>query len=93
MFEIHTVVLYAYIQVESVSVLKSSYQSIYHAGPGNKKGRWKILIEGLRVFDKDGNGAINSAELRHILTSLGKPLILSIKIFKIISKIVIRFYG
>jgi len=32
------------------------------------------IIEGLKVFDKEGNGLINSAELRHILTSLGEKL-------------------
>lgn len=32
------------------------------------------FIEGFRVFDKDQNGTIGSAELRHILTSLGEKL-------------------
>ena len=39
------------------------------------------FIEGLRVFDKDGNGTINSAELRHVLTSLGKVLSANQNIF------------
>ncbi|XP_022185864.1 myosin-2 essential light chain isoform X1 [Nilaparvata lugens] len=33
------------------------------------------FIEGLRHFDKDGNGFISSAELRHLLTTLGEKLL------------------
>ena len=32
------------------------------------------FIEGLRHFDKDGSGYIASAELRHLLTTLGEKL-------------------
>lgn len=32
------------------------------------------FTEGFRMFDKEQNGFISSAELRHILTCLGKPL-------------------
>ncbi|ESO13161.1 hypothetical protein HELRODRAFT_159790 [Helobdella robusta] len=32
------------------------------------------FIEGFRVFDKDQNGTIHSAELRHLLTNLGERL-------------------
>ena len=28
----------------------------------------------LRVFDKDGNGFISAAELRHVMTNLGEKL-------------------
>ena len=38
------------------------------------RGTEADYVEGLRVFDKDGNGSISAAELRHVLTSLGEKL-------------------
>nr|KAG5692254.1 hypothetical protein BaRGS_011754 [Batillaria attramentaria] len=35
---------------------------------------YEDFVEGFRVFDKEQNGYIASAELRHILTSLGEKL-------------------
>jgi len=32
------------------------------------------FVEGFKVFDKEQNGTIHSAELRHLLTSLGERL-------------------
>ena len=32
------------------------------------------LRESFRVFDKDGNGYISAAELRHVMTNLGEKL-------------------
>lgn len=32
------------------------------------------LQEAFRVFDKDGNGFISAAELRHVMTNLGEKL-------------------
>mmetsp|Transcript_10334 Transcript_10334/g.24762 ORF Transcript_10334/g.24762 Transcript_10334/m.24762 type:complete len:159 (+) Transcript_10334:62-538(+) len=32
------------------------------------------VIESFRVFDKDGNGQLSAAELRHVMGTMGEPL-------------------
>ena len=36
--------------------------------------RQEEILEAFKVFDKDGNGFISAAELRHIMTNLGEKL-------------------
>ena len=32
------------------------------------------MIEAFQIFDKDGNGHISAAELRHVMTTLGERI-------------------
>ena len=48
--------------------------------PACKVAKWvdtdseEEILEAFKVFDKDGNGFISAAELRHIMTNLGEKL-------------------